>query len=157
MDQEILTQFIEKLHQLERGLSCCLKIETQCCGVSMAQRQSLLEIAQNEQTSLVEVAAGLGLDTSTLSRMVNNLVNLGLVNRVLNPEDRRYISLSLTEQGKGLCNSLETSISNYILKILSAIPPEKHAQVVESIALLANAVNQCNEQGDGDPASSFLK
>ncbi|HBE78945.1 MAG TPA: MarR family transcriptional regulator [Firmicutes bacterium] len=160
MDQEILTQFIEKLHQLEKGLSCCFKIETQCCGVSMAQCQSLLEIARKEQISLVEVAAGLGLDTSTLSRMVNNLVNLGLVNRVLNPNDRRYISLSLTEQGKRLCNSLETSISNYILKILGAIPAEKHAQVAESIALLASAVKQCGEPCNcepGDPANSSLK
>jgi DNA-binding MarR family transcriptional regulator len=151
MNQEKATLFIEKLQQLERELSCCLKVEIECCGVSMAQCQALLEIAKKEETSVVEVASGLALDTSTLSRMVNNLVNLGLVNRVLNPEDRRYVSLTLTAQGKKIGSSVETSISNYILKVFELIPVEKQSQVVESVAILADAVYQCNGQCDCKP------
>jgi len=116
----------------------------------MAQCQSLLEIAK-EETSVVKVASRLGLDTSTLSRMVNNLVNLGLVNRVLNPEDRRYVSITLTDQGKLACGLIEKSINNYILKILESIPLEKQSQVVESVAILADAVNRCNGQCDCYP------
>ena len=157
MDPETIGLFCEKLRQMERDLSCCFKIETECCGVSMAQYHSLFEIAKQEQPSLAEVAAGLGLDTSTLSLMVNNLVILGLVNRVLNPEDRRYVSLTLTDQGKKVCHEIESSISNYIEKIFKAIPPEKQSQVVESIALLTNAVGRCGGQWDCDPAIAKLR
>jgi DNA-binding MarR family transcriptional regulator len=149
MDQESLAQFIKKLQQLERDLSCCLKSETECCGVSIAQCQSLLEIANKGEPSLNEIATALGLDNSTLSRMVNNLVNLGLVNRVLNPEDRRYVSLTLTEQGKSICKMIETSNINYIQKVFEHSPTEKQLQVVESVALLADAISRCNcDQGE---------
>ena len=151
MDKETIALFCEKLQQLERNLAWCLKNETECCGVSMAQCQSLLEIAKQEETSVGEVASNLGLDTSTLSRMINNLVNLGLVNRVLNPEDRRYVSLTLTDHGKKVCGLIETSISNYIVKIFESIPVEKQQQVVDSVALLAEAVNKCNEPCDCYP------
>lgn len=150
MNPEMIRLFCQKLQQMERDLSCCLKIEAECCGVSMAQWQSLLEIARKEEPSLAQVAVGLGLDTSTLSRMVNNLVNLGLVNRVLNPEDRRYVSLTLTDHGKTVCSAIESSINSYILKVFDAIPIEKQSQVVESVALLADAVNRCSGQCDCD-------
>ena len=143
MDQKSLSLFIEKLEQLERDLSCCFKLETECCGVSIAQGHSLLEIGKKGEPSLNEIATALGLDNSTLSRMVNNLVNLGFVNRVLNPEDRRCVSLTLTEQGKMVCGLVETSTVNYIRKIFEHIPGEKHSQVIESVAILADAVNQC--------------
>jgi DNA-binding MarR family transcriptional regulator len=146
MNKEMIALFCDKLQQLERDLACCLKSETECCGVSMAQCQSLLEIAKQEETSVGEVAANLGLDTSTLSRMINNLVNLGLVNRVLNPEDRRYVSLTLTDQGKKVCGSIEESITNYVAKIFELIPAEKQQQVVENVAILADVINKCNQQ-----------
>lgn len=146
MDKATITFFCEKLQQLERDLAWCLKSESECCGVSMAQCQSLLKIAKNEETSVVKVAESMGLDTSTLSRMINNLVNLGLVNRVLNPEDRRYVSITLTDQGKKVCHLIEESINNYVARIYDLIPAEKQQQVVENVAVLADAINKCNEQ-----------
>src|SRR5512133_88549 len=98
MDVGTIRNFREKLRQLEREIGWQLKSDTECCGVTLAQCHILLEIGKSGEMSIVDLASTLGLDTSTLSRHVNGMVNIGLVDRVLNARDRRFVSISLTVQ-----------------------------------------------------------
>jgi DNA-binding MarR family transcriptional regulator len=145
MNVQSVRQFREKLRQLERQLGWVQKNDGQCCGISIAQCHALLEIGKKDEISLVELAAILGLDTSTLSRTIDNMVKAGLVDRVLNPEDRRYISLTLTEHGRKTCDLMDESNNTFITMIFARIPVEKHPQVLESFQLLADAIQECNE------------
>ncbi|MGE5583528.1 MAG: MarR family winged helix-turn-helix transcriptional regulator [Bacillota bacterium] len=145
MDSSRIHLFREKLRQFERDIGWHLKSETGCCGVSIAQCQILLEIARKKEVSIVELAAALGLDASTLSRTINNMVDNGLVNRMLNPGDRRYVSLTLTEQGEKVTGFMEEVYDDYIGKIFEFIPEEKREQALESFLLIADAVNRCNQ------------
>lgn len=148
MDNGNIQYFREKLRQLERQLGWILKNDIQCCGISMAQCHALIEIGKKEQISIVELAAILGLDTSTLSRTIDNMVKTGLVNRLLNAKDRRYVALTLTERGKRTYDFIEKSNSSFIDMLFARIPPEKHPQVIESFQLLVDAVQECSQACD---------
>jgi DNA-binding MarR family transcriptional regulator len=80
-----------------------------------------------------------------MSRTVNNLVNNNLVKRQIDPQDRRYITISLTESGQKLFNDIEESRNDYYEKILDLIPEHKREQVLESMQLLLEAIgkNEC--------------
>ncbi len=93
VDTETIRLFREKVRQVQRELGWSQKNDIQCCGVTMAQCHALLEIGSRDEISIVELAGLLGVDTSTLSRTVDNMVKGGLVDRLLNPQDRRYVSL----------------------------------------------------------------
>ncbi len=125
MDLEMIRDFRETLRQLERQVGWQLKDDTECCGVTLAQCHIIVEIGNAGETSVIDLATILGLDTSTLSRHINGMVNVGLVNRILNPKDRRYVSITLTEQGQKIYQSIEDICKLKICKGLRIHPPGK--------------------------------
>jgi DNA-binding MarR family transcriptional regulator len=145
--------FRENLRQTQRGLGWYQKNDMQCCGVTMAQCHTLLEIGERGDISIVELAAILGIDTSTLSRNVDTMFKSGLVNRVLNPNDRRYVTISLTEKGQSLFTTIQSAFDVYIEKLFEFIPGDKHLEVIESLSILASAIDKCNK---GFPCCSNL-
>ena len=71
-------------------------------GVSVPQWVVLRILRDREHTSLNELARAVGVDNGALSRMVERLVQKGLVHRGADPESRRAVRLGLTEAGKAL-------------------------------------------------------
>lgn len=135
----------EKLRLLERESSDPFESDSGCCGLTLGQCHTLLEIGGKGEISLVDLATNLGLDTSTLSRTVNGLVFLGLVNRLTNEKDRRYISISLTDQGRKVFAEIDQTFNNYFSGVLELIPAEKRVAIIECISLFADALRKYND------------
>jgi len=65
-----------------------------------ARRQLLSAIAANEPATLGEIAKAVGRGAPGVSRSVDSLVRAGLVQRTQDPNNRRRLSLRLTEAGR---------------------------------------------------------
>jgi len=118
-----------------------------CCGITLTQCHAMVEIGRSEKISVRSLAEKMGLDNSTVSRAVDTLVNKGIAHRETDPDNRRYVSISLTTTGLSEFKGIESSMNAYYKKVLDAVRPEKREQVLESIQLLLQAV--C-EVGVGD-------
>jgi DNA-binding MarR family transcriptional regulator len=144
------------LKVLDSKLGWRLKDEATCCGITAAQCNLLLEIGESKDLSAIDLSQKTGLDTSTLSRTINNMVDNKLVMRTPSTNDRRYITLSLTNEGNKHYNGILNMINSYFDNIISKIPSKKQVQVLESIILLSDAmcdennINCCSIQGDND-------
>lgn len=136
--RELLRILIRNLDVLEKG-------ESSCCGITVAQCHAVVEIGRAGEISLNALADLLVLDKSTMSRTINNLVDSGLVIRELHAEDRRYVSIRLTEDGRKAFEDIETSMKKYYENIFLSIPEGKRGQVIESLELvvLAAKENKC--------------
>lgn len=134
--------FGEELKQLERKLGVFDQFQVSCCGISQGQCFTLAELGRAEGGSLGELAVRLGVDSSTMSRTVNGLVDCGLVERSLDPADRRYVVLTLTTQGKKIYSEIETAIEQQVAKVWQAIPSNKREQVIESLQILVAALGE---------------
>ncbi|MBY3621352.1 winged helix DNA-binding protein [Acinetobacter sp. CUI P1] len=86
----------------------------------------------------------LNLDKSTMSRTVNNLVTDDWVERITDPENRRYVQLRLTKKGWILHENINSVLHSYFGSVMNDIPENKRTQVVESLELLINAINKNN-------------
>ncbi|MDF2892187.1 MAG: transcriptional regulator, MarR family [Clostridia bacterium] len=130
---------------LVRNLGILDKSEASCCGTTIGQCHAIIEIGTAQEISLNELADILKLDNSTISRTVNNLVDQQLVVREIDPQDRRYIKMKLTDRGWTVYESIEKNMNMYYACLLKDIPEEKHAQVIESLALVVEAMknNKC--------------
>lgn len=135
----------ELLRVLVRNLSILEKSDASCCGVTITQCHAILEIGRSGKISLVELADLLGVDKSTMSRTVNNLVESDFAIRESDAENRRYVIIQLTENGKSVFQNIEESMESYYKGIFGSIPEDKRSQVLESLQLLADAVkiNKC--------------
>jgi len=140
-----IRRFRERLRVLERETVRPFDDRSRCCGLTLAQGHALLEIGRRGDISLVDLAAAFGLDTSTLSRTIQGLVLAGLVDRRAGLKDRRYIVISLTEKGSRACRDIERRFDGHFAAVLDRIPPDRRDQVVDCVALLADAVRAENE------------
>lgn len=130
--RELLRILIRNLDVLEKG-------EATCCGTTIAQCHAIVEIGRSEELSLNELADLLVLDKSTMSRTINNLVESGQVVRDTHSDDRRYVSIKLTEEGEKAFQSIESSMNQYYENIFRSIPEGKREQVIESLELIVKA------------------
>lgn len=135
----------ELLRILVRNLGILEKTEFSCCDITISQCHAIVEIGRKNEISLNELADILGLDKSTMSRTINNLVEGRLVTRETHSEDRRYITIMLTEEGRKMFRTIEASMNDYYSSILNSIPEEKRKMVIDSLELLVEAVkaNRC--------------
>lgn len=116
--------------------------EKRCCGVTLAQCHALVEIGDQGSLSLRELAGKLGLDKSTLSRTVNNLVSQGYCLRQENPQDRRYVQIGLTAEGVRMYERVKLGMDRFYSDLYRAIPEEERSQVLRSAVLLLEAIRQ---------------
>ncbi|MCM0647283.1 MarR family transcriptional regulator [Clostridium swellfunianum] len=135
----------ELIRILVRNLGILEKGEATCCGVTVSQCHAIVEIGRAEQISLNDLAELLALDKSTMSRTINNLVDSGLAIRELHAEDRRFVSIKLTNEGIKVFENIESSMEYYYNSIFSSIPEDKREQVLESLQLIIDAAknNKC--------------
>ncbi len=145
MDLEKIRFLREKLRLLERESNDPFRSDSGCCGLPLGQCHTLLEIGNKGEISLVDLAANLGLDTSTLSRTINGLVFLGLVNRLTNEKDRRYVAISLSGQGQKVFAEIEKTFNDYFSGVLELIPVEKRDAIIENISLFTDALRKYND------------
>jgi len=86
-----------------------------------------------------QVADALGMDITTFSRQIQNLVKRGLVKKTPLPEDRRVYTLSLTAEGKSVAAAIDQEINRYLDEIFSHMSEFEKETVIRSIKLL----NEC--------------
>ena len=135
----------ELIRLLVRNLGVLEKRDAVCCGVTIAQCHAIVEIGREESISLTDLSDMLGLDKSTMSRTIDNLVDSGAVQRDVDEKNRRYVTIRLTEAGKAIFRNIEASNESYYGCIFADIPQDKRAQVLESLQLLSQAAkkNKC--------------
>jgi DNA-binding MarR family transcriptional regulator len=143
MDNNKSKQLREQIRLLERKLGILQESQNSCCSVTLAQCHALVEIGRASKISLNELADKLNLENSSMSRTVNKLVTGGLAVRDIDPEDRRYVAISLTGEGQKQFADIEKNMNTYYQKIYSEIPENKREQVLESIQLLLDAISKC--------------
>lgn len=147
MDQAQIKYLRAKLRQFDRFSGGVFEAQTDCCGLTKAQCHTLLEIGMRDKVSLVELAGGLGLDTSTLSRTIQGLVMLGLVRRRPSETDRRYVEISLSSEGRGVFDRIESLSTSFYARVLESFPEEKRKDILSNVEKFVDAVLKLTESG----------
>ncbi|HEO8420408.1 MarR family transcriptional regulator [Niallia circulans] len=140
-------QIRELLQQLVRDFGLLQKDGSDCCGITVTQSHIVYELSKNPNISLQTLAEKLMMDTGLLSRQVNKLVELHFISRVPDPNDRRYVLLSLTVEGETKAEEISNQMLEYLGNIFQHIQVDKHQQVMESLSLLLSAMNKNNGLG----------
>ncbi|WP_158995379.1 MarR family winged helix-turn-helix transcriptional regulator [Mucilaginibacter sp. L196] len=86
-------------------------------GITQSIGYLLINIDEQEGTTVSKAAALLGLKSTSLSRMLNQLEETGLIYRESNPGDKRSVKIYLTELGKEkrhLARGVVKQFNNYL-------------------------------------------
>jgi DNA-binding MarR family transcriptional regulator len=133
--REILSLLYQRFNALQRG-------EKRCFGVTMSQCVALETLHREGRIPVRELSQRMGLDTSTVTRLVDVLVRDGLAQRARDEAgDRRRVFVSLSETGRELASRLECCADDYCERILERIPAEQREDVYRALQHLVQAID----------------
>lgn len=99
----------------------------------------LFVIGHNERTTVSELAKKLGLSRPAVTQKVNELEDLGLVQKVQSTQDKRFFYISLSDRVKQSSQSTKTdSVLDAVEKVF---PEDKKAVFAEILNFMADYVN----------------
>lgn len=113
-------------------------------GFTSTQCYSLLEIWKSESISMSELSEKMNLNSSTMTRILDNLVRDGYILREKSEEDRRLVLVSLSEKGKDSAVELNETVNAYYKKIIMNIPNGQLEEVLTSANVLVDAFTKAN-------------
>jgi DNA-binding MarR family transcriptional regulator len=118
-----------------------LRPDTTPCGqpVSVTQAHAISELGRRGALSQRSLGASLRLEKSTISRLVDQMVELGLVVRRANPTDRRSVLVELTATGRRRAERLRVAQQSLFEGLLDQVPPGDRDSVVHGLQRLEEA------------------
>jgi MarR family transcriptional regulator, 2-MHQ and catechol-resistance regulon repressor len=132
---QALTHLVQKYQFRDRNDICCY-------GISVSQCHTLEALGQHGTQTMQALAAHLHLAVSTVTRVVDQLVDKGLVERHTGATDRRVCEVALTPSGTDLLYTLQGELIARELAVLERIPPASRAHVIWAIEALSAAVDE---------------
>lgn len=110
-----------------------------CDGASTTTCTILTELGRESSMTLAQLARRLRLDKGWTSRAIDQLVDLGLVDKVAGDGDRRTIALSLTRRGRTEHQRLETVLNDQVTRVIGRIPLAQRPAVARALSLIHDA------------------
>ena len=108
--------------------------------MSLSEMMALGELADVESMSQQELGQLLGLEKSTVSRLVVALERRGWVRRERNPANRRFYQLQLTPEGRTVADRIGHDLRAHHEQLLGALTPDEREALTIGLAGLARAL-----------------
>jgi DNA-binding MarR family transcriptional regulator len=116
-----------------------------CCGTVTVQQCVVLQGLLGGPSEVGPLADAVGSSPSAMTRLIDGLVSHGWAERVRAADDRRCVHVHLTAQGLKEARRLRGLTEQSVDLVLGAIPKNKRAQVVESVGLVRQAMEDTRE------------
>jgi DNA-binding MarR family transcriptional regulator len=110
--------------------------------VTVPQLRVLVMMGTKGPLNLAAVAAGLGVNPSNASRICDRLIRAGLVDRQDSPDDRRHITLTLTDAGRRLVNKMMKHRRTAIIRVLRDMDPDDRELLATALDRFATAAGE---------------
>jgi DNA-binding MarR family transcriptional regulator len=109
--------------------------------LTMGQLKALMALAQ-QRMHVRQLAEALGVGKPAASIIVDRLVQLGLAQRIEDPEDRRYTLVSLTDEGSERVERLHQGKLDRLAQWLEAMNPDDLAALRRGLRALAAIITR---------------
>lgn len=117
--------------------------EERCChGLSVSQCYTLEALEGHGSMTMGELSGRMHLEISTMTRVVNYLVEEGLATRSADARDRRVCRIRISRKGKSLVSKIRGELITEHEAVLLQIPAGSREAVIRAIAHLLSAFDQ---------------
>jgi DNA-binding MarR family transcriptional regulator len=106
----------------------------------------MVRVSEHGPVRLSELAEAVGLDLSTVSRQMRDLVHEGLITKVPDPHDGRASFLSLSPRGAAVLESVSEARREALAEVLTDWSEEERATLATGLFRLASGL-QTKQKG----------
>lgn len=146
-EEDVFTREVANLlYRLKEDLDACDESCQAHCDVTASQGYTLLALPPDGNLSMNELSATMNLASSTMTRMLDNLVGKGLAYREHDEADRRIVRVGLTAKGQESRKSFAKDKQDIVKTVLSYVKREEHQTMLISLKKLSGAVRAVVDQ-----------
>jgi len=152
MSLDLKRQLIAQLVESSRLLRNYIDNRAKTRGTTRAQWIVLFRLRQQEGLSQVDLADVLELQPISLVRLLDRLVEHGLLERRPDPRDRRANKLFLTKAGRRLVNDLDSLRDTIATDVLRDVPADAIRASLDTLVEIKERIKTSGENS-GDVAA----
>lgn len=131
--------------------------EVCCYGLTVSQCYAVEFLADHDAVTTSDLAQQLGLDLSTTTRLIDQLVRKKLVIRQKSEEDGRVRKIQVTDAGRRIAQRVQQDLSGLLTTALADLPQPVLKALPEALRKITYALNQCCEVPTIIPAGTIRK
>ncbi len=135
-------ELFEIIMGLAREIRCCSRDEAICQNVTFNQFIILDAVVKKGELGLAELHQILSVEKSTTTRLVNPLIQKGLLNRDRATHDSRAATLSVTEEGMETHRRVWECLGRFLGGITQNIPEGQREEVLEAVKVFTAAMKK---------------
>lgn len=124
-------------------------------AITMPQAKLVYLLAAARELHMSELVTRLGVSLSTISGLVERLVDQGLAARRDDPEDRRQVVVSITERGKAFVDRFRELNAGQLRQLLGVLDDAELATVSRALSILGAAAER-RAAPDSSPSAEPL-
>ena len=109
-------------------------------AMTATQRLAMFEAALSGPLRLSALADRLGISAPTASRAVDGLVDLGLMERRPDPDDRRAVQIDLTRPGRKRVEEKQALAASALEPAVGALSAQERAQLAALLTRLSDGM-----------------
>lgn len=123
--------------------------------LSVPQFRTLAYISRHPSCSLSAAAEFIGLTLPAMSTLVNGLVEKGLVQRVVDPVDRRRVLLTVTDSGVAMHHRALGGAEAWLSGRLIALDAAQRSAILHAMEALAPLFSEGKSRYQRETATAF--
>ena len=134
-------QLLIALRKVIRAIGLHSKQLNKTSGLTTPQLLIMLEIDKTSGINSSQVAKNVNLSAATVTNILDRLENKGLVSRVRSTQDKRKVSLYLTEDGKALLLNAPQALQEHFIENFANLAQWEQSQLLSSMERLAGMMD----------------
>jgi DNA-binding MarR family transcriptional regulator len=134
-------QLLIALRKVIRAIGLHSKQLNKTSGLTTPQLLIMLEIDKTSGINSSQVAKNVNLSAATVTNILDRLENKCLVSRVRSTQDKRKISLYLTEDGKALLLNAPQALQEHFIENFANLAQWEQSQLLSSMERLAGMMD----------------
>jgi len=133
---ELITRFPRVAHQIKRKLMSGFSGSHDLLNLNPTQHHVLFMTYEAGQLTMTELHKRTGLEKGSLTTVIDQLIEKGLIQRTGDEKDRRKVYVSLTDLGQKETATHLEDISEFIQSKLEGLSSEDRRQFFRAIKTL---------------------
>ncbi len=151
MSDTLNASLLHLLHRASQVADDSFSGHSQTGDLTARQYVVLTAIASREGSSQTAIAEMTGIDRSTLADVVGRLQRRGFVARKRTRQDARAYAVRMTDSGQRLLAIARPIAELVDSQLFSAIAPQKRAEFVKHLRLIADGATASGSAGKQGP------
>jgi len=135
MNDIFSSPLLNSFSDINKQLYKLAKEDAEQNGLTVVQLKTLYQVSSKPNIGLVELAENLKLTNSTVSGVVDRLVNSGLLDRKIAQKDRRAVTIHLTAEGEQKLQQIVKEDSLLVQQLLDIEQQFTELEIQQLIAM----------------------